>query len=92
METIYEAELEAFREHWGQPAHGRKRASPVLRRPGGVGHVAVAGCVGLGDRVAGSVRSFIDAAQNERFGRKRGWVEHISVGAPVARPSDSPAP
>lgn len=35
-----------------------------------------------GDQVAGQVRGFINAEENERFGQKRGWVENILVRRP----------
>lgn len=35
-----------------------------------------------GDQVAGQVRGFINADENERFGQKRGWVENILVRRP----------
>jgi ribosomal protein S18 acetylase RimI-like enzyme len=38
-----------------------------------------------GDEVAGQVRSFINAEENERFHRKRGYTEHISVRRPWRR-------
>jgi mycothiol synthase len=84
MQAIYEAEVEAVREHWGQPAPGDNERDRFFNDP--VGSDASLWRVAWdGDRVAGSVRSFIHAAQNERFGRKRGWVEHISVGTPWRR-------
>ena len=38
-----------------------------------------------GDEIAGQVRAFINHENNERFGTKRGWVEHILVRAPWRR-------
>jgi ribosomal protein S18 acetylase RimI-like enzyme len=38
-----------------------------------------------GDEIAGQVRSFISAEENERFGRKRGYTEHITVRRPWRR-------
>ena len=38
-----------------------------------------------GDEVAGQVRSFINAEENERRGRLRGYTEHISVRRPWRR-------
>ena len=81
METIYEAEVEAFREHWGQPAPGDNERARFFDDPVG-SDTSLWRVAWEGHRVAGIVRSFIHAAQNERFGRRRGWVEHISVGRP----------
>ena len=38
-----------------------------------------------GDQVAGMVRSFINTAENEEFGRKRGYTEFISTRRPYRR-------
>jgi mycothiol synthase len=38
-----------------------------------------------GDQVAGMVRACIRSAENEQFGRQRGWVENISVRRPWRR-------
>jgi mycothiol synthase len=38
-----------------------------------------------GDKVAGQVRSYISAEENARFGRLRGYTEHISVRRPWRR-------
>lgn len=81
LEAIFEAEVEAFREHWGEalPGESTRRAffANAVESDTSLWRVAWDG-----ERVAGSVRSFIDAGQNERLGRSRGWVEHISVGRP----------
>jgi ribosomal protein S18 acetylase RimI-like enzyme len=76
---IWEAEVEAFRGHWGffEPPEeayehwflGAPHFNPDLWK------VAWAG-----DEVVGMVRSFIDEEQNAVNNRKRGWTENISVG------------
>jgi ribosomal protein S18 acetylase RimI-like enzyme len=38
-----------------------------------------------GGEVAGQVRAYINAEENEQFGRKRGYTEHISVRRPWRR-------
>lgn len=81
MEAIHEAELDAFRGHWGQAAPGENERDRFFNDPVG-SDTSLWRVAWDGDRVAGSVRSFIHEAQNERFSRKRGWVEHISVGRP----------
>jgi len=75
--TIFEAENEAFRDHWGH------------REPGEGAYAANYGRAELdtnlwvvawdGDQVAGVVQNWIFPAENERLGVKRGWLEHISV-------------
>lgn len=41
--------------------------------------------LGDGDQVAGQVRSFINESENRDYGRRCGWVEHISVRRPWRR-------
>lgn len=84
LRAIWDAEVEAFRDHWGfsEPdeedyAHWLDEVqndddiNPALWR--------VAWC---GEQVVGMVRSFIDAAGNAKFNRQRGYTEHISVRRP----------
>jgi ribosomal protein S18 acetylase RimI-like enzyme len=81
LEAIYDAEVEAFRGHWGEAEPTDASRMQWFRTPGEL-DTSLWRVGWDGDRVAGSVRSFINAAQNERLGRARGWVEHISVGRP----------
>ena len=84
MEAIYEAEVEAFRDHWGfgEPdANDRDRFfNDPIESDTSLWRVAWDG-----PQVAGMVRSYIHPEQNERLGTKRGWVEHISVRRPWRR-------
>lgn len=77
MRTIWEAEVEAFRDHWGyvEPTEAgyrrfreRPYTDPTLWKIAWDDH-----------GVAGQVRSFVDTAENEAFGRARGWTEDIST-------------
>jgi GNAT superfamily N-acetyltransferase len=84
LRAIWEASIEAFRDHWG--ATERTEADyewwlshPITFRPD-LWRVAWDG-----DEVAGQVRSFIDHAQNTEFGRKRGYTEYISTRRPWRR-------
>jgi GNAT superfamily N-acetyltransferase len=77
MRTIWEADVEAFRDHWGfvEPTEMAYRQfldfaynDPTLWK------------VAWDDQgVAGQVKSFINAAQNEEYGCRRGWTEAIST-------------
>ena len=67
MEAIYEAESEAFREHWGQPAPGVNERARFFDDPVGPTR-RCGGSRGTATGSPGSVRSFIHAAQNERSG------------------------
>lgn len=85
LRAIYDAHMEALRDIWGY--------SPP--RPGDFEHWMksrtmqphlwqVAWHVGS-NQVAGQVKPWIDAEQNETQHRKRGYTEFISVGAPWRR-------
>lgn len=77
--AIWDADIEAFRDHWGfaePPAGAYKQwlEDPVAMMPE-LWQVAWDG-----DRVAGQVRSFINHTENAEQGRLRGYTEDISVG------------
>jgi mycothiol synthase len=77
IRTIWEADVEAFKDHWGyveptEAEYERFRAYPYLD--------PMLWKIAWDDEgVAGQVKSFIDTAQNEEHGRKRGWTEQIST-------------
>lgn len=84
---IWDAEMEAFRDHWGfaEPDEQDYRnwveevdqdasIDPSLWR-----------VAWQGDQVAGMVRSFINALENQEYKRLRGWTEHISTRRPWRR-------
>jgi mycothiol synthase len=77
IRTIWEADVEAFRDHWGfveqtETDYQRFRAYPYLD--------PTLWKVAWDEQgVAGQVKSFIDTAANEEHGRKRGWTEQIST-------------
>jgi GNAT superfamily N-acetyltransferase len=78
--TIFEADAEAFRDHWGfrepteedfQRWRNSKHFDPSLWR-----------IAWDGDQVAGQVKSYIKEEENRKYSRKRGYTEDISVGRP----------
>jgi mycothiol synthase len=78
MRAIWDAADEAFRDAWGYQ-EGTDRdyelfLSDPIQSDRSLWRVAWDG-----DEVAGQVRGFINAEENERFGQSRGWVENISV-------------
>jgi mycothiol synthase len=80
MARIMSADNEAFRDHWGHAEataedDARFLANPDLRRD--LWSVGWAG-----EEVAGSVLVSVPAEENERFGRRRGWLDHVSVRRP----------
>lgn len=84
--AIWDADVEAFRDHYGfaEPApgdydhwlHDTDVFQPELWQ--------VAWDVATNE-VAGQVRTFIDHAENEKCGRRRGYTEFISVRRPYRR-------
>jgi mycothiol synthase len=77
LRAIWEAESDAFRDHWGfveptEATYARFLAFPY--------NDPTLWKVAWDDEgVAGMVRSFIDTAQNTEHGLKRGWTESIST-------------
>jgi ribosomal protein S18 acetylase RimI-like enzyme len=83
---IWDASHEAFRDHWGyspwpEEEYERWLNNPVEFRPE---LWQVAWDVET-DEIAGQIQTFIDARENEKFGRRRGYTEGISVRRPYRR-------
>lgn len=76
LRTIWEAEVEAFRDHWGYVEQTEAGYRRFLERP--YTDPTLWKIAWDDEGVAGQVRSFIDTAENEEFGRARGWTEDIS--------------
>jgi GNAT superfamily N-acetyltransferase len=84
--AIWEADIEAFRDHWGysKPTEddyqnwlGNKTVfQPDLWQ--------IAWDIKTNE-IAGQVRTFIHAAENDKYNRKRGYTEFISVRRPWRR-------
>lgn len=77
LRAIWEADIEAFRDHWGyvkptEESYARFLAFPYNDFP--LWKIAWDD-----EGVAGQVRSFINPAENEELGRERGWTEFIST-------------
>jgi len=77
IRAIWEADYEAFRDHWGyveptEASYERFRAFPYL-------DPTLWKIAWDDEGVAGQVKSFIDTAQNEEHGLRRGWTEAIST-------------
>jgi ribosomal protein S18 acetylase RimI-like enzyme len=84
LPAIWAADQEAFRDHWGffpgdDGEYERFRTDPVMS------DTSLWRIAWDGDEVAGQVRSFISADENERLGRLVGHTEHISVRRPWRR-------
>lgn len=77
LRQIWEADAEAFRDAWGSSERSEADWESFLDDPNwdpSLWRVAWSG-----DEVVGQVRNYIDAIENERFGRKRGYTENIST-------------
>jgi mycothiol synthase len=79
-QAVYEANIESFRDHWGFSSQAIEPLALWLENPNfdpSLWRVAWDG-----DQVAGMVLSYIDRAENEAYGRRRGWTEEICVRRP----------
>jgi mycothiol synthase len=84
LPAIWAADQESFRDAWGfRPAsegdYQRFLTDPVMS------DTTLWRIAWDGDEVAGQVRSYINTEENERFGRRRGYTENISVRRPWRR-------
>jgi len=80
---IWEADAEAFRDHWDAGERTEEDFVALFAIPGidtSMWRVAWDG-----DEVAGSVMNFVFAEEIEKLGIRRAWLEHISVRRPWRR-------
>lgn len=81
--AIFEAEAEAFRDHWGHREPTEDDFRLTFEHPDlDTDLWAVAWD---GDRVAGVVQTWVWTEENEALGVSRGWLERISVRRPWRR-------
>jgi mycothiol synthase len=80
---IWDADVEAFRDHWGRAEPLESDFERWFATPGN--DPASWQVAWAGDEVAGSVMPFVFAEENETLGLSRGWLEHISVRRPWRR-------
>lgn len=83
---IWEADVEAFRDHWGfaepeEADYQRWLTNQTTFQP----ELWPVAWDAATNEIAGQVQTFIDHAENERFGRRRGYTENISVRRPYRR-------
>ncbi len=81
--TIFDAESEAFRDHWGHREMDDNDFQMTYTMPELDTDLWVVAWAG--DEVAGVVQNWIWPEENERLGVKRGWLEDISVRRPWRR-------
>jgi GNAT superfamily N-acetyltransferase len=75
--VIWEAEVEAFKDHWGEWETEEADYDRWLNR--GLFQPEIWQVAWDGDQVVGMVRNFINKEENEKFKRLRGYTENISV-------------
>ena len=81
--AIFDAENEAFRDHWGHHEQGEDAFRETFgQAETNTGLWAVAWD---GDQVAGVVENWIWPEENARLAVRRGWLEKISVRRPWRR-------
>jgi mycothiol synthase len=82
-QRIWEADVEAFRDHWESPVRTEADFDWWFRRPDldtSLWQVAWDG-----DEVVGSILTTINREENARLGIERAWLDHISVRRPWRR-------
>lgn len=80
---IFDAENEAFRDHWGSHEWGDDRFRATFAKSELDTSLWVVAWDG--DQVAGVVENWVWPEENEKLGIRRGWLEQISVRRPWRR-------
>jgi ribosomal protein S18 acetylase RimI-like enzyme len=80
---VFDAESEAFRDHWGYVEPTEEDYKRFLSDP--LFTPELWQVAWDGDQVAGMVRNFVNKEENEEYQRKRGYTENISVRRPYRR-------
>ncbi|MBA3851570.1 MAG: GNAT family N-acetyltransferase [Chloroflexi bacterium] len=81
--AIFEADEEAFRDHWGHREATEQDFVALYAEP--ESDTSLWRVAWDGDQVAGAVMSYIWRSENEELGLRRGWLERISVRRPWRR-------
>lgn len=81
--AVFDAEVEAFMDHWGARTKTDDEFRLTLEREEYDPSLWVVAWDG--DQVAGVVQNWIWPTENEELGVRRGWLEHISVRRPWRR-------
>ena len=82
--SIFDAQVEATRDGWGWWEPTDTDFDHWVKDPV-EGDYTLWRVAWAGDQVAGMVRGYINAAENDAYRRKRGYVENISVRRPWRR-------
>ena len=82
LRAIFEAEVEAFRGHWGASDSDSSDERWEEFRADPLNDTSLWQVAWEGGQVVGMVRPFINPAENAEGDVRRGWCENISVRAP----------
>ena len=80
LRAIWEADDEAFRDHWGYVPGTEVRYQAWLKQQDF--DPSLYKVAWDGDQVAGAVQNFVNKQENEEYNRKRGYTEGIFVRRP----------
>lgn len=83
LRRIYDAEAEAFQDHWGRLEWSDATFAAMLAEPDL--DISLWRVAWDGDEVAGVVSTWIIAEENALLGVRRGWLDHVSVRRPWRR-------
>lgn len=81
--AIFEADEEAFRDHWGHREATEEDFASLYAEP--ELDTSLWRVAWDGDQVAGDVMSYIWRSENQELGVRRGWLERIAVRRPWRR-------
>lgn len=85
MRAVWDADSEAFRDHWGYTIPTESDYRQWLKDSHTQPHLFKVAFDAATGEVAGMVQNFIDAEENARLGRKRGYTEGICTRRPYRR-------
>jgi len=77
LRRLWDADVEAFLDHWGGFDGSDERYRAWLRDPDFDPSLFV--IAWEGDQIAGGVINLIDPAENQKFGRAKGWLASVFV-------------
>jgi ribosomal protein S18 acetylase RimI-like enzyme len=83
MRAVWEAEIKAFRDHWGGVEDSEDDFQRLIAGPSFDPTLHVVAFAG--DEIAGAVRNEIDDAENALFDRRRGLLDSVFVRRPYRR-------
>jgi mycothiol synthase len=82
--AIWEADAEAFRDHWGERDESEEAFRHFAESPDNA-DPSLWQVAWDGDQIAGLVINTINEEENREFGRARGWLESVAVRRPWRR-------